>query len=86
MPLSKDEIKNILSFLEEKYPATFDSVDSLKKAAPPQVNSNELFRNLYFCWEEHFINATPIKEDARGVVDFYGIQINSTGIRFLRNF
>ena len=86
MPFNKDEIRNLLSFLEKKYPATYEDIDALKKEAPPQINPDELFRNLLFCREEGFINCSPIAEEARGIVDLKYIKITSKGIRFLSNF
>lgn len=81
--MNKDSIKQLLAFLEEKYPNSVADMESLKKAAPPQVNRDQLFRTMFFCWEERFINCTPIEESGT-VVDFHNIRITSTGIRYLR--
>jgi hypothetical protein len=86
MPFSKDAIRNLLAFLESKYPGFYEDIESLKNQAPPQINPDELFRNLMFCREEGFIDCVPISEDARGIVDLKYIKINSKGIRFLRGF
>ena len=82
--MSKDSIKHLLAFLEEKYPNSVADTESLKKAAPPQVNKDDLYRILFFCWEERFINCTPVEESGR-VADFYNIRITSAGIRYLRD-
>ncbi len=86
MPFSKDSIKTLLAFLENKYPATYEDVEAIKKEAPLQIDPNELFRNLLFCREEGFIDCSPISEDVHGIVDLKFIKINSAGIRFLRGF
>ena len=86
MAFSESEIKNLLEFLERKYPKGYDSVDSLKKVIPPQINPNQLFENLVFCLDEHYVDATPIKTDQEGIVDLHNIKITSSGIRFLRKF
>jgi len=83
MPMTKSSISNLLVFLEEKYPATISSMEELKKSAPPNVNPAELFRLLYFCWEEKFIACTT-EADNSGIVGFNNIRITSTGIRFSR--
>ena len=80
----KHDIVQLLEFLERKYPGTYASVEAIKKEAPIQVNPNILLRNLIFCFEEHFIEASPIKTE-EGIVDFANIKITSTGIRYLRN-
>jgi hypothetical protein len=85
MPITKDDIRNLLSFLEEKYPETYDSVESLKNAIPPLVNPNELSKHLFFCYEEGLISCSAIKESGR-IADFALIRISSKGIRFLQGF
>jgi len=85
MPFSKDVIKNLLSVLERKYPATYEDVDTLKKEAPPAINPSELFKNLLFCREEGFIECSPITEGT-SIVGLKYIKITSKGIRFLRDF
>jgi hypothetical protein len=83
MPMDKSSILNLLKFLEEKYPSTFSTMEELKKNAPSSVNPEELFRLLYFCWEEKFIGCTT-EVDNKAVAGFNNIRITSTGIRFLR--
>ena len=83
MPMTKSSISNLLVFLEEKYPGTFSTMEELKKSVPLSVNPDELFRLLYFCWEEKFIACTTEANNS-GVVGFNNIRITSTGIRFSR--
>jgi len=84
MPVSKDSIKNLLEVLERKYP---NAIESHKKISAPSINPNELFKLLFFCWEEIFINCTPIEEKTSGEIKgFQHVRITSKGIRFLENF
>jgi len=84
MITSTDEIKNLLSFLEKEYP---NAIKSHEEISDPSINPNELFRLLYFCWEEEFINCTPIEDKTSGeIIEFQRIRITSKGIRFLRDF
>ena len=86
MSITKDSVKLLLSFLEKNYPKTYEDVEVIKKAAPPQLNPDELFNMLFFCREEGLVDASPIEETATGIVDFKFIRINSKGIRFLKGF
>jgi hypothetical protein len=101
MVFSKEEVEKLLRVLEEKYPKSYSSEDSLKKEIELQIQENlkkeilirtphidpeNLFKLLFFCWEAELINCTSIEEEAAGVVGFSNIRINSSGIRFLCEF
>jgi len=101
MVFSKEEVRKLLRVLEEKYPETYASLESLYKEIELQIQENfkkeillqtqnidpdNLFKLLFFCLEAGLINCTPVEEEAAGVVDFSNIRINSPGIRFLREF
>ncbi len=81
MAISKDAIKNLLKELEKKYP---HAINSQEQISAPAINPKELFRVLFFCWEEKFINCTPIEETSSGEVKgFNHIRITSKGILYL---
>jgi phage portal protein BeeE len=81
MPIDKDAVRNLLEFLEQKYPNT---VDNSAAITTPFVNPTEVMKLLHFCWEDGLIECSPIKSDQKGIEDFAFIKISSKGIRHLR--
>ena len=82
MPMRKDIVLNLLGVLESTYPNTSPTIKNLPEH---NINPDELFKYIYFCWEEGFISCQPIEETSR-IVEFQNIRINSKGIRFSRDF
>lgn len=82
MVISKDTVKNLLEVLERIYPKTSPSIEKLPEH---NINPDELFKYIFFCWEEGFINCRTVKIEEK-VEKFLDIRITSTGIRFLRDF
>jgi hypothetical protein len=79
MPIDKNSIKNLLEFLERKYPDTYESQEQIKSSS---INPNELFKLLFFCHEDLLIHSSTIEEHGR-IVGFRNIRINSNGINWL---
>jgi hypothetical protein len=84
MPSGEGEIKMILGFLEKRYPKGFDSVESLKSKIPALIDADRLLENLIYCFEQGYLNTSPIETEGEGIVDFYDIKISASGIRYLR--
>lgn len=79
MEITKDSVRNLLTFLEREYPAGFESLEKIQDIS---INPTTLFKNLFFCHEERLIEASPIEESG-DIVDFRSIRINSNGISWL---
>jgi hypothetical protein len=80
MPNDATPVDYLLQYLLGKYPKTIEP----NEIPAHYVAPNELMKVIRYTWEKGLIEASPVKTDQQGIVDFHFILITSLGIDYLK--